>query len=147
MPPQISLNELYQMKKKKDHVKTLSYDKIIELCHRRIRTIAAHGGLNTFYEIPGLLIGFPLYNIYDCLNYVVDKLRKNGFLIQILPPPHVCVIYISWDPNELKPPKNKPLSIQAPTTQNTALQQSQQVKEFNIPRFITKTEIPKKKFP
>jgi hypothetical protein len=144
MPPQISLNELYQMKKKKEHAKTVCFDKIIELCHRRIRNIAAHGGLNTFYEIPGLLMGFPLYNIYDCMNYVVDKLRKNGFLIQILPPPHVCVIYISWDPNELKPSKATPLSIRAPSAPPSIPIKQE---EPYIPRFVTKTEFTKKKFP
>lgn len=143
-PPQISLNELYQIKKKKEHSKTLSYDKIIEMCHRRIRNIAAHGGLNTFYEIPGLLIGYPLYNIYDCTSYIVEKLRKNGFLIQILPPPHVCVIYISWDPNELKPTKATPLSIRAPAASPAMPIKTE---ESYIPRFVTKTEFTKKKFP
>lgn len=144
-PPQISLNELYQIKKKKEITKTLSYDRVIELCHRRIRNIAAHGGLNTFYEIPGILIGLPLYNIYDCMNYVVDKLRKNGFLIQILPPPHVCVIYISWDPNELKPSKSTPLQIKPSPPQVNAPTRLNE--EPYIPRFVTKTEFTKKKFP
>ena len=143
-PPQISLNELYQIKKKKEQSKTLSYDKIIEMCHRRIRNIAAHGGLNTFYEIPGLLVGYPLYNIYDCTSYIVEKLRKNGFLIQILPPPHVCVIYISWDPNELKPTKATPLSIRAPSAPPSMPIKTE---EPYIPRFVTKTEFTKKKFP
>jgi hypothetical protein len=101
-PPNIQLQELYQLKKKKDNIKKKSYDRIIELIHRRIRNIASHGGENTFYEIPGILIGYPLYNITDCLNYVVEHLRKNCFLIQILPPPSVCVIYISWNPDDLK---------------------------------------------
>ena len=106
MPPLLNLQELYNLKKKKDQHKNITFDKIIEQCHRRIRNIAQHGGMNTFYEIPGLLIGYPLYNIRDCMEYVVDKMRKNGFLVQILPPPHVCVIYISWDPAELKPKKH-----------------------------------------
>lgn len=80
---------------------------MIELCHRRIRTVATYGALNTFFEIPGMVVGYPLYNLQDCLDYVVDNLRKTGFLVQILPPPHVCVIYISWDPQEMKPAKTK----------------------------------------
>ena len=50
-------------------------------------------------------MGYPLYNLQECLEYVVNALRTNGFLVQILPAPHVAVIYISWDPEELKPPK------------------------------------------
>lgn len=137
MPPLINLSELYQLKKKKDQLKNNSFDKILEICHRRIKNIAGYGGQNTFYEIPGLLIGYPLYNIYECQDYVVDKLRKNGFLVQVLPPPHICVIYISWDPNDLKPKKNQPLSIAPPPQQPP-----QPKEEIYLPRFITKTEYP-----
>ena len=102
MAPMIKLQELYSLKNKKDNIKKQAFDRMIELCHRRIRNISHHGGLNTFYEIPGMLFGYPLYDIHDCTKYVVDSLRKNGFLVQLLPPPHVCVIYISWDPADLK---------------------------------------------
>ena len=105
MPPQINLNELYSIQKKKKQKRTVCFDKILELCHNRIKTIAESNGQNTFYEIPGILAGYPLYDLYECLEYIVDALRKNGFLVQILPPPHVAVIYISWDPDELKPSK------------------------------------------
>jgi hypothetical protein len=103
MPPQISLNELYNMRKRKHTSRTLSYDHVLELCHRRVRTVASYGGLNAFYEIPGMIVGYPLFSIHACLEYVVEALRNTGFLVQILPPPHVAVMYISWDPEELKP--------------------------------------------
>ncbi|QIG60179.1 hypothetical protein [Dishui Lake large algae virus 1] len=101
--PNISLSELYDMKKKKEYCRTICFDYIIELCHRRIRNVASYGGMNCFYEIPGMLIGYPLYNLEECTHYVIDKLRGSGFLVQLLPPPHVSVVYVSWDPQELKP--------------------------------------------
>lgn len=101
--PAITLGELYDMKKKKETNRTKCFDHIMELCHRRIRNIASYGGLNCFYEVPGLLIGFPLYNLQECTTYIIDKLRTAGFLVQLLPPPQVGIIYISWDPQELKP--------------------------------------------
>jgi hypothetical protein len=101
--PNISLTELYDMRKKKDINRTKSFDHIMELCHRRIRNIASYGGMNCFYEIPGILIGFPLYNLAECTQYIIDKIRSSGFLVQLLPPPQISVIYISWDPQEIKP--------------------------------------------
>lgn len=101
--PSLSLSELYDMKKKKEVNRTKSFDYIIELCHRRIRNIASYGGMNCFYEIPGLLIGYPLYRLDECTSYVIEKLRSSGLLVQLLPPPHVSVIYVSWDPQEIKP--------------------------------------------
>ena len=100
-PPQINLQELYGMQKKKKQNRLLCFDHIIELCHRRIRTVASYSGQNTFYEIPGIVVGYPLYNLNECIAYVVASLRNNGFLVQVLPPPHIGVIYISWDPREL----------------------------------------------
>ena len=101
MPPQINLNELYGMMKKKEKNRNSCFDHIIELCHRRIRMVASYFGQNTFYEIPGIVIGYPLYNLNECIDYVVSSLRRNGFLVQILPKPHIGVVYISWNPVEI----------------------------------------------
>jgi Family of unknown function (DUF5759) len=101
-PPQINLNELYSIQDQKKKNRSICFNHILELCHRRIRTVTTYGGLNTFYEVPGFVVGYPLYNIKDCMEYVVNALRKNGFLVQILPPPHLYVIYISWDKTEVK---------------------------------------------
>jgi len=115
MPPQINLHELYGMQKKKTQNRTVCFDHIIELCHRRIRTIASYSGQNTFYEIPGIVIGYPLYDINECIHYVISALRQNGFLVQILPPPHIGVVYISWDPRELRAQyEHNHLAIEAP---------------------------------
>lgn len=105
MPPQLSINELYNLQKKKKQLRTVAFDRVIELVHKRIRNVSGYGGLNTFYEVPGLLVGYPLYDVRECTKYVVDALRKNGFLVQILPPPHICVIYVSWDPTDIGEPK------------------------------------------
>ena len=118
--PSITLGELYDMKKKKEINRTKCFDHIIELCHRRIRNIASYGGLNCFYEIPGLLIGFPLYNLEECTTYIIEKLRSSGFLVQLLPPPNVSIVYISWDPQELKP--RRPALI-GPSSSGSGLKQ------------------------
>lgn len=103
MPPHITLHELYAMRQQKQKNRSLCFDRVVELCHRRIRTVATYGGMNTFYEVPGMLIGYPLFNVHDCAEHLIGALRKSGFLVQILPPPHIAVIYISWDPQEIKP--------------------------------------------
>lgn len=102
MPLSITLNELYQERRTKEKSKKISFDRILELVHRRIRNVNSYGGLNTFYEIPGLLVGYPLYNVYECMSHIIEELRTSGFLVQILPPPNVCVVYISWDPKEVR---------------------------------------------
>lgn len=104
MPPQLSLNDLYSIQHKKQKIKTTSFDNILLMVHKRIKNVSHYGGLNTFYEIPGIVFGLPLYDINECTKYIINALRKNGFLVQIVPN-NQWVIYISWDPTELKPLK------------------------------------------
>jgi hypothetical protein len=102
MYPQISISELYTMKNKKDEIKTNTFNIIIEKCHAKIKTIAAQGGMNIFYEIPHVLLGYPLYDVNECIEYVISGLRKNGLLVQTLPYPNNFTIYISWKPVDVK---------------------------------------------
>jgi hypothetical protein len=101
MPPQLSIAELYTMKNNKDKIKINSFNVIIEKCHAKIKSIAAQGGMNVFYEIPFIMLGYPLYDIYECVDYVVKSLRDNGLLVQILGHPNHNTIYISWKPSDV----------------------------------------------
>lgn len=101
MPPQISISELYSIKNKKDKIKTNTYNVILEKCHQKIKHIALQGGMNIFYQVPFVMFGYPLYDITDCIQYIVDALRTNGLLVQVLPHPNHNTIYISWQPSDI----------------------------------------------
>jgi hypothetical protein len=103
--PQISISELYSMKNDKDKKKYDTFNIILQNCHAKIKKIASQGGLNLFFEIPYVMWGHPLYDINVCVEYIVDALRKNGLLVQILPYPNQNTIYISWSPTDVKPRK------------------------------------------
>ena len=101
MPPRILLSELYTLKEKKEHAKYKTFDGIIEICHKKIKHTATMGGMNIFYEIPYYMYGKPLYKITDCIEYIVNSLRKNGLYVQTLPEPNNNMLYISWNPSEV----------------------------------------------
>jgi len=105
MYPLISLSELYQLKNKKDKIKTNTYNVILEKCHSKIKRIAEHGGMNIFFQVPFVMIGYPLYDINDCIDYIVKALRKNGLLVQIMSKPNNNTIYISWKPTDVNTKK------------------------------------------
>lgn len=106
-PPQINLNELYSIQDQKKKNRVVCFNHVLQLCHRRIRMVSSYGGQNTFYEIPGVLIGFPLFDINECTEYIVNALRRNGLLVQILPPPHYHVIYLSWAKTDVASQKQR----------------------------------------
>lgn len=101
MPPQISLNTLYEMKNKKDKRKNFIFDEIIEKCHAKIKRTAKEGGLNLFFQIPPVIIGKPLYKINECIDYVINALKKNGLYVAPLTSQNHNIIYISWNPSDL----------------------------------------------
>jgi hypothetical protein len=106
------------MRKQKETNKTYCFDHVLEKCHKRIRNVASYGAMNSFYEIPSMIVGLPLYDINQCTQYVIEQLRKVGFLVQLLPPPHMYVLYVSWDPEEIKPLKKSIPTLNAPVKQN-----------------------------
>lgn len=100
-PPHISLHELYAVNQAKAARRAAALDKVLELCHRRVRMVAAYGGSTTFFEVPGYVSGYPLYSLADATEHVVKSMRNVGFAVQVLPPPHVAVLYVSWEPREV----------------------------------------------
>lgn len=111
--PKISISELYELRNKKIEHRVNSFDIVLEKAHKRMRTAAANGGLNVFFEVPNFIIGVPLYNFEECIIHIVDALRKGGFLVQMLEQNH-GLLYISWDQQEIAPSK-KPKAIERRT--------------------------------
>lgn len=100
LKPQLSLYELYSIKKKKDINCNNIFNIILEKCHKKIKNIAESGGMNTFYEIPHFILGLPLYNINNCIEYIVKSLKNNGLLVYTSTK-QINIIYISWNPEDI----------------------------------------------
>lgn len=90
----ISLYDLYEIKKKKDNKVNEAFNIILTNCNKKIKTIAELGGQSLYYNIPPIIIGFPLYNYKNCVLYIINSLQKNGLYVSILP--NNTTIYISW---------------------------------------------------
>lgn len=97
----VSLHELYSISKEKERKQTQIFDKVLDMSSKKIKYIASFGGYNCFFTIPGVVLGLPLYDHIQCIDYIVDVWRKKGFLVQRLPKPNENTIYISWSPNDV----------------------------------------------
>lgn len=80
------------------------FDKVVELCFTHIKRFAEKNTTFCFYEVPDFLIGYPLYDLNDCINYIIEKLQSNDFLVKYFFP---RILYISWNVNEIKEEKLK----------------------------------------
>ena len=90
----ISIHDVIKTINGKAEKKREVYDKILDKCFRKIEQTVKLNHLFCLFEVPEFILGFPLYSLNDCISYVLEKLRDNGFHVQYLFPKF---IYISWN--------------------------------------------------
>lgn len=92
-----------------------SFDKIVEMCHKKIISQTSIGNVRCFFMVPEYMVGLPLYQLNQCIDYVIKKLSTNGFIVKHL---HSNVIYISWDVNEMRVGRRQVQAIQSSQNAN-----------------------------
>ena len=98
----INISELCQEKIEKEQAKKNIYDNVLKNCHNRIILSSKMYPYQQwcFYVIPKYIYGIPLYNLNNCINYLVVHLTKNGFTVNYT---HPNLLIINW----INSPKNK----------------------------------------
>jgi len=91
----INLDELYDRKQQINEHRISIYQKILNKVHKKIKFTARqkHDDQFCFYLVPEILLGVPKYNIQICIEYIIEKLTNNGFIIKYT---HPNLLFISW---------------------------------------------------
>jgi len=97
----INLHDLYEIKKKKELRGLNVFNHILNLINIKIKDIAEHGGMSFYYKVPPIIIGFPLYDYDNCMNYLIKQLKLSGLYSSRLPSPNHNLLYISWKLEDL----------------------------------------------
>ena len=90
----IYANELKQFSQNRYLKRIKIYDSIIEKIQIRIKIIASNNLNNFIYEVPEFIPGYPIYNIEQCCNYIIQKLKEHDFIVSYKSP---NILYISWN--------------------------------------------------
>ena len=70
-----------------------TFNFILDKCHSKMKMALEKGFSAIYYEIPEFVIGKPVYNLNDCIEYMQACLVKNGFTVKYYFP---RVIMVSW---------------------------------------------------
>ena len=91
----MNINELHRINEIRQKERISTYEKVLVKCHERIKTVSKKPKGNTFcfYIVPNIVFGVPIYNVNECIVYMVQALIKNGFYVVYT---HPNLIYISW---------------------------------------------------
>jgi hypothetical protein len=92
----INLDDLYEKKKQYDLHKLDLYNKILNRIHVKIKTISRQKIDEQFcwFVVPEVIIGVPKYDQGDCIGYLVNKLKDNGFAVKYY---HPNTLFICWN--------------------------------------------------
>lgn len=63
----------------KQNKKQEYYDKIMVKIIALMKKSAEEGKNMCMYVIPNIILGMPIYNINECMFYLISNLKQNGF--------------------------------------------------------------------
>ena len=92
----INLDELYEKKRKLDQSKLDLFNKLLNRAHNKIKLTSRQQIDEQFcwFQVPEVMIGVPKYDQGECIAYIINKLKENGFLVKYI---HPNVIFICWN--------------------------------------------------
>ena len=95
----IDISELHKKTRNQRDKKIKIYEEVLKKCHHRIKLVSKLTPMNQwcFYLIPKVLFGMPLYNLAECVEYLVRMLSDNGFKVAYT---HPNLLLITWFEND-----------------------------------------------
>ena len=92
----INLDDLFEKKREISENKLQLYNKILNRIHEKIKlTSRIQQGKEQFcwYLIPEMMIGISRYDVGECTDYILRKLRENDLVVRYT---HPNLVFISW---------------------------------------------------
>ncbi len=81
---QLNIHELYESARRKELKKFETFDKILQRCHNKIKLYAQNRKTECIYEVPGFIIGVPIYDIEELKEYLISSLKKKWIYIKTI---------------------------------------------------------------
>lgn len=100
----LNVLELNRKLNQRNEKKSVCYEKVLEICNKRILSQTERDKTNCMFVFPEYIIGYPLFDLNMCIKYCEKHLVANGFLVKYIFPNK---FYISWDFDEIKKHKDE----------------------------------------
>ena len=94
----ININKLRSEVEDRETKKHKNFEKILDMCYKKILNInKQNNDYSCTFVVPNVVFGLPLYNIEDCILFIMNKLVEKGFEIYFALP---TSIHIFWRPKD-----------------------------------------------
>lgn len=102
----ININNLHNEINKRENRKKVVYKEVFHKCCARITTVNEKSSdCFCLFVVPTVIFGVPLYDMTDCIIYVMQELIDKGFKVQYT---HPNLLSINWaeKPKKIEPEFN-----------------------------------------
>ena len=90
----VKAEDLIKLQKDRENIKYITFKKVYKNVEKKIQLASNSNFYYVWYEIPEFIIGSPLYKLNECKQYVINKVKKNGFEVEEIN----NLILIKWFP-------------------------------------------------
>ena len=100
----VDIDDLYEKNKQQELKKLEIYNKLLLKIHNKIK-IQSRIHKNDqwcWYQIPTMMLGVPEYNFPVCINFIIDKLKNNGFSVNFYRPNLLLISWKDWVPEYVR---------------------------------------------
>ena len=94
----VDIKALFSKKRARENKRLEIFNRILIKCHDRIKIVGQLEQTYCTFVIPRIIVGMPMYKLEDCRKYLVSKLKKNGFQVEIQKEDE---LYISWEHHDI----------------------------------------------
>jgi hypothetical protein len=88
-----NVNEIHKKQKEKEKNRLKIYENISTKCFKKIKETSLNEETFCFYRLPEYIPGLPLYNMTECVVFILNILHEKGFNARYCDP---FMIFISW---------------------------------------------------
>jgi hypothetical protein len=90
----LNITELTKPFKKRQELEQQAYTCILKRCHKRIEDASKNLNRSCYYDVPSFLLGYHIYNLSDCIKFLIKRLTQNNFDVEFRYPK---LLKISWE--------------------------------------------------
>jgi hypothetical protein len=139
-----SVNEIHKRQKEKEKNRLKIYENISAKCFKKIKETSLNEETFCFYKLPEYIPGLPLYNMTECVIFILNILHEKGFKARYC---DKFLIFISWNfpKTNYKMIENTNYEFNNPIIENSAVIKDLNLKYKPIESHQSFSFIPRKK--
>lgn len=113
-----SVKDIHKKQVEREKNRQFIYNKITKKCFQKIKDTSDNEEEYCFFKLPEFIMGYPLFNMTECVMYLINVLKDKGFNCRFV---QNFVIYISWhkpksDLKLIENPQSLPFQDQSKNT-------------------------------